>query len=558
MLTGLNVKEEKVMKRFLSFVLVLIILSSVVLVSCNHTSVCDHNDLSKIIILESIAPSCTESGLTQGQKCSVCDTVIVDQVVIPTLSHTFGEWILVEDDTSSYFGNEIKECGVCGKIEIKTPSNQLSDAQFDPNEQVTITFYHTMGAELKEVLNKYIKEFEALYPNIKIVHSQEGGYDDLRDKIKTQLIAGRQPNMAFCFPYHVATYQSVGQVIPLDQLINHKEYGLSEEQKDDIVEAFYDEGRKFGDGITYTLPMAKSTEVLYYNKTFFEENNLSVPTTWDEMEALCEQILEIDPNCIPLGYDYEYNWFITMCEQLGSNYTSTEAGNHILFDNATNKAFVKRLAEWYKKGYVTTTEILCAYTSDIFVNYDYGMEKCYMSISSSAAALYYIPQMVDGKYPFEVGIASIPQVDPNNSKVICSGPSLVMFDSGNTQENIATWLFMKYLVTNTQFQAEYAIASKYMPVLKSAANDPLYADFLASADGGDNIVALSAKICLEQSDSYFTPSAFKGSGDVRDVVGEFLVEALRAIKTTPDAQWDAYIDQLFARYVAFCKNVIDE
>ena len=62
----------------------------------------------------------------------------------------------------------------------------------------------------------------------------------------------------------------------------------------------------------YTLPMSKSTEALYYNKTFFEKNGLSVPTTWDEMEAVCARIKEIDPACVPLGYDSEANWFITM------------------------------------------------------------------------------------------------------------------------------------------------------------------------------------------------------------------------------------------------------
>lgn len=31
-------------------------------------------------------------------------------------------------------------------------------------------------------------------------------------------------------------------------------------------------------------------EGILYNKTFFEENNLTVPTTWDEFLALCDQI----------------------------------------------------------------------------------------------------------------------------------------------------------------------------------------------------------------------------------------------------------------------------
>ena len=75
----------------------------------------------------------------------------------------------------------------------------------------------------------------------------------------------------------------------------------------------------------YTLPMSKSTEVLYYNKTFFDANGLTPPTTWDEMEALCNKIVEIDPYSIPLGYDSENNWFITMTEQLKTPWMGFEA-----------------------------------------------------------------------------------------------------------------------------------------------------------------------------------------------------------------------------------------
>ena len=50
------------------------------------------------------------------------------------------------------------------------------------------------------------------------------------------------------------------------------------------------------------LPFNKSTDVLIYNKTFFDENNLSVPTTWDEMEQVSKQIKELTGNAA-LGFD---------------------------------------------------------------------------------------------------------------------------------------------------------------------------------------------------------------------------------------------------------------
>ena len=63
-------------------------------------------------------------------------------------------------------------------------------------EAVEITFYHTMGLNLRAVLDKYVAKFNEIYPNITVKHSQEGGYEDGRDKISTELSGCNPPNIA--------------------------------------------------------------------------------------------------------------------------------------------------------------------------------------------------------------------------------------------------------------------------------------------------------------------------------------------------------------------------
>ena len=446
-----------------------------------------------------------------------------------------------------------------GGNEVLAGNFEIPEGGYDGSE-VTITFYHTMGSNLSDVLNIYIEEFNQLYPNITIVHEQVGGYDDVRDQIKTELTVGNQPNIAYCYPDHVALYNIAKAVVTLDDLIasdievtradgTTEPLGLTDEQIADFIEGYYNEGKQFGDGLMYTMPMSKSTEVLYYNKTFFEANGLSVPTTWDEMEALCAKILEIDPDCIPLGYDSEANWFITMTEQYGNPYTSASGEEKFLFDNDANKAFVKEFREWYQKGYVTTQDIYGAYTSGLFVAQT-GTNS-YMSIGSSAGATHQRPTKTADGYPFEVGIATIPQVDPANPKVISQGPSLCIFKDANPQEVIASWLFVKFLTTNVNFQAEFSMASGYVPVLKSVAENEVYAQFLANADGGDFISALSAKICLEQESAYYTSPAFNGSSDARDNVGLLMQSAFTS---NDNGDVDAMLDKLFADAIKECKR----
>ena len=401
--------------------------------------------------------------------------------------------------------------------------------------EVTITFYNTMGANLRGVLDTYIVEFNKMYPNIHIEVTQVGGYDDVRDQISQEITAGAQPNIAYCYPDHVALYNLAAAVTTLDELINsqievqHADgtteiMGLTEEQKADFIEGYYNEGMQFGDGLMYTMPLSKSTEVLYYNKTFFDENNLTVPTTWEEVEKVCEQIKAIDPKSIPLGYDSEANWFITMCEQYGSDYTSA-TGDHFLFNNEQNRAFVEMFNGWYQKGYLTTQTLYGAYTSGLFTSTT--GTKSYMSIGSSAGATYQRPSAgSDGKYPFEVGIATIPQVDAANPKAISQGPSLCIFQKSNPQEVVASWLFVKYLTTCVEFQAEFSMVSGYVPVIKSVGDHPVYAAYLESADGGNYISALSVKVGLEQENAYYTSPAFNGSSTARDQVGTLMSKCL--------------------------------
>ena len=431
------------------------------------------------------------------------------------------------------------------------------------DEEITIVFYHTMGKNLREILDKYIAEFNKLYPNITIEHKQFDGYDAVRNQIATEITVGNQPNIAYCYSDHVALYNIANVVQTLDSYIESIDFitradgttetiGLSQEQIDNFIDAFYEEGRTYGNDTMYTLPMSKVTEVLYYNKTFFEEHALNVPTTWDELEKICAYIKKIDPDCIPLGYDSESNWFITMCEQLGSPYTSATKGEEFLFNNQTNRDFVARFRSWYEKGYVTTKEISGGYPSTLFTKNPSETGNCYMCIASTSGAKFQIPNKFDGMYEFEVGIAPVPQVDSKNPKIISQGPSLCIFKKADKNEVLASWLFVKFLTTNLDFQAEFALASGYMPVLENITDNEVYAAELDLANGYEGLALLAARVALNQADAYYTTPTFNGSSAARDEVAKLLQFCL----IDPSCATPEGILAAFEDAVAACKYQI--
>ena len=429
-------------------------------------------------------------------------------------------------------------CGVSANPDDENNGVVITDIVPYDGSAVTVTFYHTMGANLRAVIDKYIPQFNAMYPNITIDHQQMGDYNGVRDQISTELTAKNSPSIAYCYPDHVALYNKAKAVLTLDSYIASEEVvtkadgttdimGFTQAQIDDFITGYYEEGRAFGDGKMYTLPYSKSTEVLYYNKTYFAEKGYKVPTTWDEMETLCATIKAEEPGNIPLGYDSEANWFITMTEQLGTPYTSAKKGEYFLFNTEENRAFVERFSDWYDKGYVMTEELYGGYTSDLFTNMDTTKSRSYMCIGSSAGASYQCPDLVKDEngqdvYPFEVGVALIPQANPEKPKAISQGPSLVLFKKTNAQEQAAAWLWAKFMTTTVALQAEFSMTSGYAPVINSVEQNTVYANFLASADGNAKLQASCVKQCLAQKDAFFVSPAFNGSSAARDAVGILL------------------------------------
>lgn len=447
----------------------------------------------------------------------------------------------------------LTSCGGGGTGGGVAPDFEMPAGGFDTTTPVTITFYHSMGQGLREILDDAIADFNKIYPNIKVEHQSFGDYDGVRDQVKQEILVGDQPHLAYCYPDHVALYNDANAVQTLDIFMNDATYGYTEEQLKDFVAGWLAEGAAFGDNKMYSLPLSKSTEVLYYNKTYFEKNNLKVPTTWDEMEAVCRQIKAMEGDkCIPLGYDSESNWFITMCEQYNSPYTSA-TGENFLFDNETNRAFVERFRTWYQEKLVTTKALNSnSYTSNLFTGSATGNAagtRSYMCIGSTGGTVYQQPKQTDGVYEFEVGVAQIPQIDPSKPKVISQGPSICLFKKDNPQEVLASWLFAKFLTTDINFQAGVSMNNGYCPVIKSVIENAEYKAWLDTA-GTSNLQAYGVKAALEHADSYYASPAFLGSSIARDQVGLLLSKCL---SETAAKDISAFIKKAFEDAVEECK-----
>lgn len=425
----------------------------------------------------------------------------------------------------------LSSCGSGARtVDFEVPEAFTTDA-------ITIEFWSQQGDALQKITEKAIERLQAKYPNITVNHKTKSNYDLLRDDISINIPVGGNPDIAYCYPDHVALYNDANVVVPLDDLLNNETFGYTKAEQDDFVKSFFDEGRTFGDGKLYTMPFVKSTEVLYYNKTFFAENSLTMPEnpTWNDIWSLAEQIKAIEPTSFPLGYDSEANWFITMANQYGYGYTNVDENGQgeFLFNNDGMKAFVNDLKAKYDAGLFTTQELYGSYTSNLFCAdtvTDPSAKTCYMCIGSTGGATYQAPS-ASSKRQFEVGIAKYPQLENGNKAVIQQGPSLVLFKNDDPQKVLASWLFMKELLTPETMGA-IAKNNGYIPCTTSAIESADVQSWLTTAAGNrSGMQALAASVAIAQKDNYFVSPAFLGSSTARDQAGLIIINVMSGIET---------------------------
>ncbi|ERJ13591.1 extracellular solute-binding protein [Haloplasma contractile] len=406
------------------------------------------------------------------------------------------------------------------------------------SDDIEITFWHAFGQEKEGFVREYADEFEALYPNVTITLQSQGGYTELLDKVTSSIVADNIPTMLIGYPDHVVNYLSADAVEPLDQYASHPEHGI---ELNDFVQSYIDENTSFNsEGTLYGLPFNKSTEVLIYNKDFFDNNSLTVPTSWVEVAAISEEVRNdyTADDVYGFAYDSAANMFITLTRQWGGEYTGIDANanGEYLFDNAQTRSMLTYFKGLEQQNYVTLPQAWEQdYASDPFKN-----EKVFMTVGSTAGITYNIP----AEGTFEIGVAPIPQYDENNKHVIQQGTniSILKSDSISDQEKLAAWLFAKYL-TSPDVTTDWAIKTGYLPVRESAYTSDEYAQFLdySDATGNEKYISMAANAAYEQKDFMFVDQPFSGSSKARAQVDSL---------TTQVIVGDVSIDQAIANALA--------
>lgn len=380
--------------------------------------------------------------------------------------------------------------------QVETPATESADASASTAatdgtiEPCEIEFWHAMTGQQEETLTEMTEKFNSENEyGITVTLVNQGYYSDLSTKLTANAVADTLPDMAQGYNSWVLPY--IDKVVHLDDFVanDYDDY-------DDIIESYRAENSEFG--FISGMPFNKSTYVLFYNKTLFDELGLEAPTTWEDMYTVGEAF-KTQKDMVAFGYDDLAGMLEATIRQAGSEYVTVDGAQ---FDNEQGQAAVTQIMGLYENGYARLAG------EDGYFSGPFSNQLVAAYVGSSTGVSYITHD------DFELGVAPLPgdAVKAANQ----AGTNLFMFAQDANKQK-AVWEYMKYL-TSTEATTEWAMATGYLPIRTSAYESDEYQTFMQ-----DDPTSTAA---YAQADSFFYSPAFDGSYDVMSAMNTKMEELI--------------------------------
>ncbi|MCB0009087.1 MAG: extracellular solute-binding protein [Anaerolineales bacterium] len=338
-------------------------------------------------------------------------------------------------------------------------------------EGVTVVFWHQHSGAREEELIKIVDEFNASNEwGIVVEARNEGGYDDIYNKMIAGLSSGELPALVVAYQNQAAAYMVADGLVSLDPYINHPVYGLTEEDRADFFQSFLDSDRLPQFGMeTYGFPPNRSMEVLFYNAAWLEELGYDAPpqnlAEFVEMScAASETPFSQNPDpSFSLGYEVRTDASsVAALTFAGGSDIYDFDNNTFTYNNDVTANALSTMAQLLADG--------CAgeITESFGDQTDFGNGKVLFTMGSSSGLPFYASAVNDGEAGgFSWSVAPIPYEGATPVQNIYGASVSVPVTT--PEEQLAAWLFLRFY-TNADIQARWARASNYFPVRESVAD----------------------------------------------------------------------------------------
>lgn len=335
----------------------------------------------------------------------------------------------------------------------------------------TVVFWHQHSGGREETLNQIINDFNATNEwGVVVEGRNEGGYDDIYDKMIAGLTTGDVPGLVVAYQNQAAAYQVADGLVSLDPYINNADIGLNDEDVGDFYGAFIASDRlpQFG-GDSFGFPPNRSMEVMYYNADWLAELGYDAPPQTPEEFAEMTCAAAENPFSLSPDPSFSYGYEVRTDASNVASLTFARgadvydyAANQFTYNNPATADGLQQMADLLAEGCVT---IIAERFGD---QSDFGNGKVLFTMGSSSGLPFYASAVNDGETGgFSWSVAPIPYT--TDEPVMNIYGASVSIPQTDPKTQLAAWLFLRYY-TSPDVQASWAVASNYFPVRESVAD----------------------------------------------------------------------------------------
>jgi sn-glycerol 3-phosphate transport system substrate-binding protein len=395
-------------------------------------------------------------------------------------------------------------------------------------DRTEIQFWHAMGGQLGERTDAFATDFNALQSQCTVTSVYQGNYTETMTSAIAAFRAGEQPHIVQVFEVGTATMMSAadnGAIYPVHQLM--EDQGIAFDEADYLpgVISYYSDT----EGNLLSLPFNSSTPVMWVNLDLLAENDLEIPTTWDEVwEAAA--VLRDAGVAAPLGFGWQ-SW--TMIEnfsawhdlQIGTMENGfAGTGTELTINNPEVVAHIQAIADAGEEGLFTYGGRR-GDSRGMFVNGESAMW-----INSSAYFGGFVADITDFEFTqAPMPIAADVRSEPQNS--VIGGATLWVLTGHEDPEYACAAQFMAFLA-DTEQQADWAQATGYVPITMAAAELMEERGFFADNPGTD--VAIT-QLTMNAPTPNSRGLRFGNFVQIRDVINEELEAVWAGNKSAEEA-----------------------
>ena len=328
---------------------------------------------------------------------------------------------------------------------------------------VDVLYWGSFADALGEAEQAIVQKFNESQQDVRVEYQFQGTYEETAQKLTAALQARQAPDVSLLSDVWWFRFYLANALAPLNDLIAANNIDTA-----DYVESLYNEGVR--DGVSYWLPMARSTPLFYYNVDAFAEVGLEeAPELWSELVEVAPELVQKNGDTVtrsafahPDGASYIAWLFQAVIWQHQGLYSDPD------FTIRINEPNGVKAGEFYRSSVADGWAMTSVDPNVDFAN---GLAA---SVMASTGGLRGITENVGDKFEFRT--AFLPKAEEFGCCTGGAGLALIAGSPPEKQE--AAFKFIEY-VTSTEGTTFWSQNTGYMPVRKSAIESEEMQSFFA-------------------------------------------------------------------------------